>query len=122
MNENIDPFPTSIYDHPNTPHAFSTFERISRILSVPDGQAHPLDALLAELPPKRFLTTTEVAQALGISRATVWRRVKQKKLRALPVDGPHSAFRVEDVLNLLPGQIGPNSKSENNETKEEKII
>ncbi len=54
---------------------------------------------------KQFISTTELAHKLGVSRVTIFNRIKQGKIPAQKV-GRNFVIRVEDVPEIGGKQLG----------------
>ena len=83
----------------------ATPESKSRALLILQGKEPIPDPAPATRP--LLMGMTESAKLLGVSRATLWRMVKDGRLTKVEIY--HNAFRLrrEDILALVNGKEGP---------------
>ena len=60
---------------------------------------------------KRFLSTTELAKILGISRIAVFKKIKKGEIKAMKV-GRNFVIDKKDLRNILSGFLGEKEKLE----------
>lgn len=60
---------------------------------------------------ERFLSTTELAKLLGISRVAVFKRIKKGKIKATKV-GPNFIINKKDLGEMLGEVLSPAKKQE----------
>lgn len=60
---------------------------------------------------KRFLSTTELAKLLGVSRIMIFRKIKKGKIKAIKV-GRNFVIAKKDLGNILTEKINKKQKSE----------
>lgn len=67
----------------------------------------------------RFLTTEEVAEALGLSTRTVRRRLKSGSIRKAPLEGRAVRISPLEMARLVGG--APQAEAENNSSYENRL-
>lgn len=58
-----------------------------------------------------FLSTSELAKMLGISRVAVFQKIKAGQIKAVKV-GRNYLIDVKDVFDILDGELSPDRKKE----------
>lgn len=60
---------------------------------------------------KKFISTTELAKILGISRIAVYKRIKTGKIKALRI-GRNFVIDKKNIVNILGKELTQKEKSE----------
>lgn len=60
---------------------------------------------------KEFLSTTEVAKLLGMSRVAVWEKIKKGEIKATKV-GRNFVIRKKDLSDIASYRLTPKEKKE----------
>ena len=74
---------------------------VGKLMSATREELEEIDRLLGYDRGLLFLSVPQVLDLLGISRATLYRRIRQGKLRPLQVDGHGTYLRTEDAAQCL---------------------
>ncbi len=60
---------------------------------------------------KKFLSTTELAEILGISRIAVYKRIKKGEIKARKIAGNYAVYN-KDLGGILKKELSQKEKSE----------
>jgi predicted DNA-binding transcriptional regulator AlpA len=89
-------------ENPDTPRIHLLMRKL---LICPEEDLQQIEVILKATPCCRhYCTTKEVMGLLGISRATLFRKIANGTLKPLPVDGRDNVFIAKEVYALMADQ------------------